>query len=234
MSVATSLSSSSLPSLHQEFVAALPKMNRVWGFHFRGLRSQERKEAAAEARAAAWAAWHSLRRRGKDPLVVGVVGIANTVARHIKSAHSPIQRSVGEERDGHDALKEKLQARGFRFISFTDAACDRDDSWHDLLVSNTRYTPADAAAFRCDFRDWLERLPPRKRRTAELLAAGHQTGDVAQALDVSPGRVSQTRAWLAHDWRDYQGELETGSAQSTRPRAGRDVNSKQTPAARRA
>jgi hypothetical protein len=229
---ATSLSPSGLPSVHQQFVAALPRMNRTFGFHFRGLRFQERKEAAAEARAAAWAAWHGLLRRGKDPLAVGVVGIANACARHVKGNHKRSQGSVAEN-GAHDARRGKVQARRFRVISFDDVATARNPSWRDWITADNRCTPADEAAFRLDFAEWLTRLPERKRRMAELLAQGHETGVVAELLDVTPGAVSQSRAWLANNWRGYQGEHENGSPQSTTPRPGVDANPKRGLAAQR-
>jgi hypothetical protein len=215
---ATSLSPSSLPSIHQEFEAALPKMDQAFDFHFRGLRSQERQEAAAEARAAAWVAWHSLLRRGKDPLEVGPVGVANTCALHIKGRYNAGRQAVRPS--GVDALGRALQARGFHIVSFDQDVNERGDLWRDWIAEDTRWTPADQVAFTLDFEDWLERLPKRKRETAQLLAEGHETGVVAQMLGVTPGAVSQSRSWLANHWRKFQGETSARGRYGTRSRAG--------------
>ncbi len=67
-------------------------------------------------------------------------------------------------------------------------------------------TPADEACFRVDFTAWLEALAPRRRRTAELLAAGHGTLEVAQEVGVTPAAISQARSWLHENWRRFQGD----------------------------
>ena len=79
-------------------------------------------------------------------------------------------------------------------------------SWQDWSAAGNRCTPADEACFRLDFAEWMGRLPERKRLTAELLAQGHATSEVARRLGVTPGAVSQTRAWLGTSWRAFQGE----------------------------
>ena len=80
------------------------------------------------------------------------------------------------------------------------------DAWKQWLACDNRVGPADEAAFRIDFAAWLEGLPERRRRVAELLAEGHETGVVARMLGVTPGAISQARTWLAANWRRYQAE----------------------------
>jgi hypothetical protein len=84
------------------------------------------------------------------------------------------------------------------------------DAWRDWLAEDNRVSPADEACFQIDFEDWLDGLPGRDRRVAELLAAGEMTGDVVWMVGVSPGRVSQLRRELAESWQEFQGE--TGPA----------------------
>jgi hypothetical protein len=81
-------------------------------------------------------------------------------------------------------------------------------AWREWLAEDNRVSPADEAAFRLDFRAWMDGLPGRKRRIAELLALGHETGAVAALLGVTPSAVSQSRTWLARSWRRFQGEAE--------------------------
>jgi hypothetical protein len=78
------------------------------------------------------------------------------------------------------------------------------------LIEDRRASPADLAASRIDFADWLRQLPARKRSMAELLASGEQTGSVARLLGVSSAAVSQSRIWLHENWRSFQRESETG------------------------
>ena len=58
-------------------------------------RWQDHEEAVAEARAAAWSAWHGLIRKGKDPLAVGVTGIANNAIRYVRNGRRVGNTSCG-------------------------------------------------------------------------------------------------------------------------------------------
>ncbi len=64
--------------------------------------------------------------------------------------------------------------------------------------------PAELAAFRLDFSEWLESLPDRPRRVADALASGEKTGDLAKTLGCSAGRVSQIRRELEACWLEFQ------------------------------
>jgi hypothetical protein len=205
MSAAT-LSGASLTSVHKQFEAALPTMDSVIRHHFRNWPARRRADALADARAALWAAWHSLSRRGKDPLKIGVTGIAARCCLFTKAG-----RKLGNKNRGRGCL-DVLDHRAHRRLGIDIISLDRDDetvardSWRQWLAGNNRVTPADEAAFRLDFGRWLGGLPARKREMAELLAEGHETGVVATLVGVSPGRVSQTRSELASSWRAFQGE----------------------------
>src|SRR5262245_2911394 len=62
----------SLVAAQEQFTATLKAVEDAAGYAFRRRRRQDREEALAEARAAAWSAWHGLIRKGKDPVEVGV------------------------------------------------------------------------------------------------------------------------------------------------------------------
>src|SRR3954447_11924270 len=76
------MSALSLVAAQEQFTATLSAVEDAvhYAFHKR-LRPQEYREALAEARAAAW---YGLLRRGKDPLEVGVHGIANNAIRYVR------------------------------------------------------------------------------------------------------------------------------------------------------
>jgi hypothetical protein len=80
----------------------------------------------------------------------------------------------------------------------------RHDAWREWPAADNRTTPADDAAFRLGFAAWLARLPLRKRRMAELLAAGHGTGAVALVLIITAGAVSLAHGWLSASWRAFR------------------------------
>jgi hypothetical protein len=79
------MSALSLTHAQRQFTAHLPAVDNAAGYAFRRRRRQDREEALAEARAAAWSSWAGLLRRGKDPIEVGVNGIANNAVRYVKS-----------------------------------------------------------------------------------------------------------------------------------------------------
>jgi hypothetical protein len=181
-------------------------MDSVIRHHFRNWPARRRADALADARAALWAAWHSLVRRGKDPLQVGITGIAARCCLFTKAG-----RKIGNKNRGRGCL-DVLDTRAQRRLGLKIVSLDQDNEiapeiWREWLAEDRRTRPCDAAAFRLDFERWMaEELPERKRRMAELLLQGHETGVVARMLGVTPAAVSQTRAWLESSWRAFQGE----------------------------
>jgi hypothetical protein len=203
------MSAASLLRAQQDFTATLAAVDDAARFAFRPrLRPQEFEEARAEARAAAWSAWHGLIQRGKDPLALGVHGIANNAIRSVRNGRRLRHRSGG--RAARDVFHPRARAAGgYRVISLDsgdEPSCDGSAGgpWRQWLAEDNRVSPADEACFRLDFQAWLEGLPARKRQAAELLAQEYQTDEVARIVGVSPGRVSQLRRELAASWRSFQ------------------------------
>ncbi len=205
MSIA-SPTASDLPPAQRAFVAELPRIDNVLRFAFRRLPRHCRDDAIADGRAAAWHAWAGLARRGRDPLEVGPAGIAANAARYVRGGR---RLGTGCRATGVDVYQSRAQAKaGFSLFSLdsTPGADEAGASWRDWSAAGKRCTPADEACFRLDFAEWMGRLPARKRHAAELLAEGHATGEVARRLGVTPGAVSQARAWLGASWQAFQGE----------------------------
>ena len=206
------MSALSLVTAQEQFTAALAAVEDAARFAFRRrLRPQEYEEALAEARAAAWSAWHGLVERGKDPVEVGVHGIAANAIRWVQA-----RRKVGNTNCGRGAMDvyhPRAQAAcGFTLVSLDSDRVDAGDStagtWREWLAEDNKVTPADEAAFRLDFEGWLALLPERKRRVAELLAEGHEGVVVARTVGIAPSRVTQLRCELAASWRAFQGQDE--------------------------
>jgi len=85
---------------------------------------------------------------------------------------------------------------------------EEDGCWGEILVEDKRATPADVAAWRIDFAEWLRRLTIRLRRIALALAAGETTTAAARMFGVSPARISQIRELLRRSWDAFQGASE--------------------------
>ena len=206
--IAASLTESSPTSAHMAFVAELPRIDRVLRFAFRRLPRHRRDEAVADGRAAAWHDWAGLSRRGRDPIEVGPAGIAANAARYVRRGRRLGTGCRGTGTDVCERLAQEKHGFGVCSLDFSRGAGEAGsgESLWSWSCDGSRCTPADEACFRLDFVVWMGRLPARKRLAAELLAAGHTTGEVARQLGVTPGAVSQTRAWLGANWRAFQGE----------------------------
>src|SRR6476646_7551134 len=80
------MSALSLVAAQDQFTATLSAVEDAVRFAFRKrLRPQEYEEALAEAKAAAWSAWTRLIKRGKDPVAIGVHGIATNAIRYVRN-----------------------------------------------------------------------------------------------------------------------------------------------------
>ncbi len=207
------MSALSLVAAQAQFTATLSAVEDAVKFAFRRrLRPQEYEEALAEARAAAWSAWHGLLKRGKDPVEVGVHGIAKNAIRYVKNRRRIGNRNCGQ--GAMDVFHPTAQARcGFTLVSLDTGTGSfpgerTRGAWREWLAEDNRVTPADEACFHVDFEDWLAGLPARKRRVAELLADGHDGAAAARQAGVSPGRVCQIRPELERSWQTFQGQDE--------------------------
>jgi hypothetical protein len=208
MSIAT-VTSDWLDTAHREFEAALPQIDGVARFKFRGLPQSQRREAVADVRAAAWHAWIGLVRRGQDPVAIGPTGIAANACRYVRNGRRLGCGSPGRGAMDvfHPAARRRL---GFQIVSLNRLAPSHvarsAGDWRECLAHSNCVTPADEACFRVDFTTWLAGLPDRKRQMVDLLMIGHETSVVARMLAVTPAAVSLTRSWLARSWSEFQGE----------------------------
>ena len=145
------MSAASLIAAQQEFTVHLPAVENAarWAFgRSRRLRRQDYEEVLAEVCAAAWSAWVGLLPRGKDPVQVGVHGIANNAVRYVRNGRRVANRSGG--RGAMDVYHPEAQKdRGYRVIN--------PDSLDETVGGSlpgvwTNYcTPADEACFRVDY-----------------------------------------------------------------------------------
>ncbi len=202
------MTTATLASAHQQFEDALPVIRRSARYALRR-RRHDRDDLLAEVIACSWKAWRGLAERGRNPRLVGVTAIAAWAARHALKGRRIGNRSGG--RGAMDIFHRRAQKIGSFHVDSYDsgsATLTRSEpaAWKQWLAADQRFTPADEACFRLDFEDWLSRLPARRRRTAELLAEGHGTLEVARCVGVTPAAVSQARSWLARSWREFQGE----------------------------
>ena len=170
----TTLSPTALASAHQQFESALPALHKNFRYLLRR-RWRDRDDLLAEAVACAWKAWVVSSSKGRDPVAVGVSGIAAFAARHTLKG-----RRIGNRNGGRHKMdvqhRRSQQLGGYKVISY-DSGPARPERlgpgvWKEWVATDHHTSPADAAAFRLDFSSWLSSLPERRRITAELLAEG--------------------------------------------------------------
>jgi hypothetical protein len=205
----SALSAATLISAQREFVSALPVLQKNFRFLFRR-RWRDRDDLLAEAYACAWKAWRGLVARGRDPIAVGVSGIAAFAVRHTLKGRRIANRHGGGRHKMSVEHRRAQRLGGYKVISLDSDEPMRTDygpgAWRVWVATDHRMGPADAAAFRVDFATWLASLPERRRQTAALLAEGRGTLEVAGQIGITPAAVSQARSWLARNWREFQGE----------------------------
>ena len=84
---------------------------------------------------------------------------------------------------------------------------DQDEGgWMEVLVEDKSCTPAELAATRIDFSDWLKTLSRREKKIATTLATGETTGNTARKFRVSPSRISHLRRQLKDSWETFVGD----------------------------
>ena len=187
---------------HAEFLAMLPAIRRSGQVDFRKLPPELRHDLIAEVVANSYVAYARLVERGQ-----AARALATPLARYA-IAQVRVGRRVGSRLRIGDALSSYAQYRKQFSVERLDHFSDEDGCWGEVLVEDRRATPADVAACRIDFAEWLRRLTAHLRKIALTLAAGETTSSAARMFGVSPARISQIRELLRRSWESFQGTPE--------------------------
>jgi hypothetical protein len=183
------------------FEPLIPSIERVASFAFRHHARWRRLELVADVIAAAYAAFVRLVERGLQCLAYPTV-LAKYAVHRVRAG-----RQFGEKQNVHEILSPYAQRKhGFGVEQLPRVVVQH--GWNQL-TADSRADPSEVAALRLDLWDWLSRLTSMKRLVAWRLAMGDTTGEVAQRLGVSAGRISQIRRELHNSWQLIQ--LTTGA-----------------------
>ena len=194
------------PAWHAEFLRMLPVIQDSASFAFRHLPPEARQEAMQDVTVGALVAFVRLVELGKRHLAYP------TVLARYEIAQFRCGRRVGSRLNVCDISSPYAQRKKKFVVERLDRFCAKQDVWREVLVEDKRATPADIAAVRIDFADWLKSLSHRLRRIANMLATGESTDVAAKRFRVSPGRISQIRREMERSWRTFQGEEISSSA----------------------
>ena len=181
------------------FMSILPAVQTHATVCFRRLNPTDQEEATAEAVARACVTYRKLVQQKK----LGQVYVSNLATNAVRAVNGG--RHVGGRQSCRcvlNSLTHKKKGVAVTSLSPWDAT---EGTWREIAVETKRVSPADTAAFRVDFAEWLAQWPPRHRKIITALAAGNRPSTVARQLGVSEGRVSQFRAKYQESWAQFQG-----------------------------
>jgi hypothetical protein len=182
--------------LQNRFLAILPRIETHARIYFRHLKSpHQRDEALAEYLALAWWWFIRLVRRGKNPEDFITV-LADFAARAVASG----RRLCGQEKV-NEVLSPVAQRRhGFTVQRLHPCGSPPGSAWDDAVRDNTQTPVPSQVIFRVEFPIWRSKRNKRDQRIIDRLILGERTGAVAQAFDLSPGRIAQLRRHFHADW----------------------------------
>jgi hypothetical protein len=194
------------------FLHVLPEIRDRAALDFRHLGGEAKEEATQEAVASACVAFKSLASRGCLGAVTAGT-LSNYAVKHVRSG-----RHVGGSQEGaRDVMSRCSRSRHRVNVVSYDAADDSGDPWQRSLIADKRASIPDLAAFRIDFRHWLNQMDERDRQIISTLATGEHTRVVAERFGVTAGRISQLRREYERDWNSFHGEPCTNDATRTGP-----------------
>jgi hypothetical protein len=196
MGAATVLQSPTVVQLQTRFLALLPRIETHARIYFRHLKyPHQREEALAECLALCWWWFIRLVRRGKNPEAFITV-LADFAARAVSSG----RRLCGQEKV-NEVLSPVAQRRHrFTVQRLHPCGSPAGSPWDDALKDNTQTPVPSQVIIRVEFPIWRSRRNKQDQRIINRLLLGEQTGAVAQAFDLSPGRIARLRRQFHDDW----------------------------------
>jgi hypothetical protein len=194
-------SKSTISAWHAGFLAMLPAIRRQVQFIFCKNRPELRHDLIQEAIANCVAAYARLVELGKTDKAYPTALVRYAVGQ-VRAG-----RRVGNRLNIRDVMSGYAQHHRQFFVARLDRFDPVEEEWREILVADGRATPADLAASRIDFSQWLREMPNRLRRIAKYLATGESTLAAARRFALSPARISQLRHELRKSWLAFQGEL---------------------------
>ena len=192
------------------FLELLPRIREQAGQAFGNERGERRQELIAEVIANCWVAFVRLIDRGLDD-VVYATPLAQFAIKQVRDG-----RRVGCKSNCNDLTSPYCRRRRPIVLERLDRYDEQNATWQEVLIEDRHAGPADTAACRIDFGEWLQSLPRRSRKIAERLAIGETTGSVARKFRLTSGRVSQMRREFKSNWEEFQGEAAVAQSSPSR------------------
>jgi hypothetical protein len=183
---------------HAAFLQMLPDIREQASIAFRYLHAEAKEEMISEVVANVYQAFARLVERGKEPRAFD--GLIWYGIRQVRCG-----RRVGGAANVQDLTSPRARFRSGVRIHSLEACDGNGESWQEALVEHRQAGPAETAAVRIDFAQWLRSLDERQQMIADALGRGEEPSQIAQLLGLSRGRVSQLRHGLRQSWEAFQG-----------------------------
>jgi hypothetical protein len=183
---------------HDDFLNVMPRVSYMARRRFSYMPREQREDAVAEAIAAGFMAYLSMKRRGRLKLI-STVGFARNAVRHVVAG-----RHVGSSQASCDVMSELGRRRhGCSVKSFDAESVNNTEGggWLHEAVADKKTSIPEQVAIRVDGGRWLASLKTRDRWMIEELAAGEIAVKVAKRFGISPARLSQLRKEWAAEWK---------------------------------
>lgn len=183
------------PHVHADFLSLRDLVEKFARRAFRRCLRENQDEFVAEAVAAAFQSFVSLKRRGKLPHRFSRQ-LAIFAVQHVKS-----DRRVGGQIRSRDIMAWKSYwKRGIQKHSLSSPSLP----WNEILADDQAPIP-DQVIMRTDWPAFVGGLPRREQQMVWMLAEGFSATEVSEKLGISAGRVTQLRKQWLEGWKRFQG-----------------------------
>jgi hypothetical protein len=187
--------SPSIEVIKARFEKHYPRIHRIATLQHRRLHGDQHDDAVADTIALAWKAYRRMALQGRDPDPL-LGPIVRYSAGHVRAG-----KLIGGYPHVNDVMSRFARGRnGYAVTSLAHAEHDQAAAEvHDAL-RDRGLGPAEEAACRVDYADWLATLSEKQRALAEDLASGLSITEVAARRGVSHAAVGEMRKILARKW----------------------------------
>ena len=200
IAIAKEKTNDAAPAWHDGFLAMLPTIRRHATIAFRDVDDEASEEAVQEVICNAMRAYVRLFELGKTE-----VAYPSALARYAV-AQVRAGRKVGGNLNIKDVTSEYAQRSKSIRVQRLDRYDQEEQGWREVVVEDRTAGPAEIAACRIDYSDWLKLLTSKQRKIANMLAVGETTKAVAGKVGLTDGRVSQMRRELMEAWEGFVSE----------------------------
>jgi hypothetical protein len=190
-----------IEAIKARFAEQYPRIHRIATLQHRRLHGDKRDDAVADTIALAWKAYRKLAMEGRDPdRLLG--SIVRYSAGHVRAG-----QLLGGKPRVNDVLSRLSRGRHGYFVTSLPSSEEEEAAPEAHAALRHRGAgPAEEAACRVDYADWLATLNEKQRALAEDLASELTITEAAARRGVSHAAVQDMRKTLVRKWDEREGK----------------------------